>query len=143
VINLIRLQFIKQLHEIHRVCEIAVMQEQAHAVDVWIGVEMIDARGVEGARAPDDPVDFVSFYQEQIRQITSVLAGDPCDKCFFHCHSESRHCGIKESRSTTSRVPPSASPGPPAAPRSIPRCPSFPAPSFPQVAHGKKSLLRR
>ena len=49
-----------------------------------IGVKMIDARSVEGARAPDDPVHFVAFPEQEIGKITSVLAGDAGDQRFFH-----------------------------------------------------------
>ena len=42
VINLVRLQLVNQFHEIHRIAQIAVVQKQAHAVDVRIGIKMID-----------------------------------------------------------------------------------------------------
>jgi hypothetical protein len=45
---------------------------------------MVDAVGVEGARAPDQAVDFVSFFQEEFRQVRSVLARDPRDERSFH-----------------------------------------------------------
>ena len=64
------------------------MQEEAHAVDVRIGVKVIDPRGVEGARAADDAVDFVAFFQEQIREVGAVLAGDAGDERFFHGEGE-------------------------------------------------------
>ena len=44
MIDLVRLQFVNQLHQIHRIAQVAVVQEQPDAVDVRIGVEMIDAR---------------------------------------------------------------------------------------------------
>ena len=55
------------------------MQKHSDAVDVWIGIKMIDARSVERAGAANDAVDFVAFLQQQISQITSVLAGDAGD----------------------------------------------------------------
>jgi hypothetical protein len=61
------------------------MQEQPHTVNVRVGVEMIDARRVERARAPDDAVDFVTFFDQKIGQVTPVLSRNPCDKRFFHC----------------------------------------------------------
>ena len=84
MINFVRLQFVKQLHEIDRVAQIAVVQKHPNAVDVRIGVKMIDARSVEGARAPDDPVHFVAFPEQEIGKITSVLAGDAGDERAFH-----------------------------------------------------------
>ncbi len=84
VINFVRLQFVKQLHQIHRVGQITVMQEQTDPVDVRVGVEMIDARSVKRARAADDAVDFVALFEQQIGQIAAVLAGDARDERFFH-----------------------------------------------------------
>ena len=60
------------------------MQKHSDAVDVGIGIKMIDARSVERAGAANDPVDFVALLQQQIGQITTVLAGDAGDECFFH-----------------------------------------------------------
>ena len=37
------------------------MQEHPDAVDVWIGIKVVDARGVECARATNDPMDFIAF----------------------------------------------------------------------------------
>ena len=60
------------------------MKEQTHAVDVRVLVKMVDPRRVERARAADDAVDFVAFFQQQLREIRAVLAGDAGDECFFH-----------------------------------------------------------
>jgi hypothetical protein len=43
--------------------------------------DMIDPAGVKTARAPDDPVDFVSLGKQEFREITSVLPGDPGNQC--------------------------------------------------------------
>src|SRR5207253_6358538 len=66
--------------------EIAVVQEQPHAVNVRIDIKMIDAGGVEGARPPDYSVNLVAFFQQQIGQITSILAGDPGDQEIGRAH---------------------------------------------------------
>ena len=76
MIDFIRLQFVKQLHEIYRVGQIAIMKEQPDAVDVRVGIKMIDPRCVERAGPPNNPVDFVALLQEQVREITSVLSSD-------------------------------------------------------------------
>src|SRR5437868_3577137 len=60
------------------------MEEQPDAVDVRIRIEMIDARRVERARAPDDPVDFVAFFEQQIGKIASVLPRDSGDERACH-----------------------------------------------------------
>lgn len=61
MINFIGLQLIDQLHEIHRIREVAVVKKQPDAVDMGVLVEVVDPAGVECARAADDPVDFVTF----------------------------------------------------------------------------------
>src|SRR4029077_10916221 len=81
MIDLVRLQFVKKLHKIHRVAEVAVMQKQSYIVYVWISVEMVNSGGVERAGASNDSVDFVALLKQQIRQITSVLTGDAGDQC--------------------------------------------------------------
>jgi hypothetical protein len=45
---------------------------------------VIDTLGVEEGRAAFDAVDFVAFFQKEFREVGTVLAGDACDKCFFH-----------------------------------------------------------
>ena len=42
------------------------MEEHPDAIDVWIGVEMIDSRGVECAGPSDDPMHFVAFREQKI-----------------------------------------------------------------------------
>src|SRR6266550_2381400 len=69
------------------------MQKKTDAVNVRIDVKMIDAGGVEGARPPDYSVNLVAFFQQQIGQITSILAGDPGDQGALHLAS-----GIKSNR---------------------------------------------
>src|SRR5262249_24739901 len=61
MINLVRFQFVKKLYQINGIAEVAVMEEHSDTIYVRIGVEMINARSVECARATDNPVDFVAF----------------------------------------------------------------------------------
>jgi hypothetical protein len=63
------------------------VQEHADAIDVGIGVKMIDARSVKRARPANDPVDFVAFLKQKIGEITSILSGDPGNERFFHAVS--------------------------------------------------------
>ena len=84
MIDFIRPDAVDEPREVQRVGKIAVVQEEAHAVDVRIGVEVVDARGVEGAGAADDAVDFVALLEQQIGEVGAVLAGDAGDECFFH-----------------------------------------------------------
>ena len=66
------------------------MQKHSHAVDVGIGVKMIDPRSVERAGAANDAVNFVPFLQQQIGQITSVLAGNAGNERPLHLGNNCR-----------------------------------------------------
>jgi len=43
--------------------------------------------GMLEGHPPDDPMDFISFFQQELRQIAPVLSRDPGDERFFHCLS--------------------------------------------------------
>src|SRR5207247_2946730 len=57
MIDLVRLQFVKKLHKIHRVAEVPVMQQHSHNGYVWISVTMINSRGVNRAGEATHPVE--------------------------------------------------------------------------------------
>ena len=56
------------------------MQEESRIRIMWIQIEVIDARGVEGRRAPDQAVDDVALVEQLLGQIGAVLAGDTRDE---------------------------------------------------------------
>src|SRR5262249_28327231 len=56
--------------------EVAVVQEEACSRLVRVAVDVLEPVGVEGARAPDDPVDLVALSEEQIGEIRAVLTRD-------------------------------------------------------------------
>jgi hypothetical protein len=60
------------------------MQKHSDAVHVGVSVKMIDTRSVKGAGATNDPVDFIVLLEQQIRQITSVLASNASDQRPLH-----------------------------------------------------------
>ena len=66
MVDLVRLQRVEQLHQVYRIGQIAVMQEESHPIDMRISVKMIDPRSVEGAGAPDYPMDFVAFFEKKV-----------------------------------------------------------------------------
>ena len=79
MVNFVRLQVVNQLHQIHRIAQVAVVQEHPDAVDMRIGIKVIDARRVERAGAANDAVDFVTFFEEEISEVAAILPGDPGD----------------------------------------------------------------
>ena len=84
VVDLVGLELVEQLHHLHRVGEVAVVQEEPHAVHVGIAVEVVDPAGVEGRGPPDDAVHLVALFEQQLREIGAVLARDAGDEGFLH-----------------------------------------------------------
>ena len=60
--------------------KIAIMQEEAFIVDVFVAPQMFDARAQEIARAPNDSMNGVPFSEKQFRQVGTILAGDAGDE---------------------------------------------------------------
>jgi len=84
VVNFVGLELIKQLHHLHGVGQIAVVKKEAHTVHMRIAVKVIDTAGIEGRGATDNTVDFVTFGEEQLGEIGTVLSGDASDQGFLH-----------------------------------------------------------
>ena len=84
MIDFIRANAVDEPGQIQRVREVAVVQEKMHAIHMRIGVKMVDAGRIKRARPTDDAVDFVTFFQQEVREVRAVLTGDACDECFLH-----------------------------------------------------------
>ncbi len=84
VVDLVRLEIVEQLHHLHGIGQVAVVQEQARLVEVRILVDVVDAGGVEGRGATHDAVNLIAFGEKEFRQIRTVLPRDARDECFFH-----------------------------------------------------------
>ncbi len=52
-------------------------------VEMRVALQMGNALTVIDRRTADDAVDIVAFFQQELRQIAAVLAGDTGDECFF------------------------------------------------------------
>jgi hypothetical protein len=63
MINLVGLEAINELHQVHRIGQVAIVKKQFYPVHVWILVKMIDPRSIEGAGPADDPVHFIPLRQ--------------------------------------------------------------------------------
>ena len=70
--------------EVRAVGQIAIVQAETRVLDMRILVDVIDALGVEERGAALDAVDFVAFFEQEFREIGTVLSGDAGDECFFH-----------------------------------------------------------
>ena len=80
IVNLRRLHLAQQAAQPARVAQIAVMEEQPRLVGVRIGINLVEPAGVERARPADDAMHLVAFGQQQLRQIGTILSGNPRDK---------------------------------------------------------------
>ena len=80
VVDLVRAHAAQRAVQRAAVVEIAVEQAQAVVGDVRVLVDVVDALGVERARAPDEAVDLVALGEQQLRQVRPVLAGDARDQ---------------------------------------------------------------
>ena len=59
------------------------MQAEVCVLDVRVLVEVVDALGVKQARPALDAVHDVAFFEQQLRQVRAVLAGDAGDEGGF------------------------------------------------------------
>ena len=117
IVDLGRLRFLHDADEIGRIGHIAVMQEEVRALDMRVGINVIDARRVERRGPPLHAVNDIAFRQQQLRQISAVLAGDAGNEGDFVTHSFTlmflrRNC--PETRLLIAAPPVFGNPGPPA-----------------------------
>ena len=64
------------------------MEEELSVFLVGVFVEMIDAIGVECRGAADDAVDFITFSEEKLAKIRTILTSNTRDERTFGV----RHC---------------------------------------------------
>ena len=84
VVNLVGLQVVEQLDQLHGIRKVSVMQVEPRVVDQGILVEVIESVGVEGGCPANDPMDFISLFQQKLGQIGAILPGYSGNKCLFH-----------------------------------------------------------
>src|SRR6202022_5020758 len=81
VIKLARTDFAKNAAQCRRVRQIAVMEKQTLAVDLFVAPQMLNPRTEQIARPADDSMNRVALFQKQLSQIRAVLPGDAGDEC--------------------------------------------------------------
>ena len=84
MVHLLRRQAVNQIQNPFGAGQITVMKEQLCSRVIGILINVIDARSIERAGAPDDPVDFIPFRKQKLRQVRAVLACDSRDERTFH-----------------------------------------------------------
>ena len=84
IVNFVRLNFSDQSGEATRVASIPVMQNQAGFAGVRIGINGIEPPRIERAGPSNDAMHFITFGEQQFREVGAVLSGNASDQCFFH-----------------------------------------------------------
>ena len=84
MINLVWLEPVDQFDEIYGVRQVAVVKEKLHSMHMRVLIQVVDAIRVERARAADDAMDLVTFSEQEIGEIGSILPCDAGDQCFVH-----------------------------------------------------------
>ena len=83
IVHFVRVDVMDKAHEIRTVAEIAIMEEELHAIDMRILIEVIDAPRVERARTADNAVDFIALAEQQFRKVAAVLSRNAGDERFL------------------------------------------------------------
>jgi hypothetical protein len=73
------LDFLDNPDQVCGISQITIMQDEISVINMRILIQVIYALGIEQGAAAFDAMDFISFAQEQFREIRSVLSGDTCD----------------------------------------------------------------
>lgn len=84
VVNLIRLNLAQELRQDSGIGEVPIVKQEPRVVKMGIMVEVIDPLCIERGRSTDDAVNLVSFSQEKLGQVGTILTGDASNQCFFH-----------------------------------------------------------
>jgi hypothetical protein len=69
MVDLVRLQLIKKLHQVDRISQITVMKKEPDSVHVRILVQVVNSRCVEGAGPTNDSMHLIPFTKQKIREV--------------------------------------------------------------------------
>ena len=79
IIDLVRLCLFDDADEISGIGEIAKMKHEVQVPLVGILVKMVDAAGIKRGGAAFNAVNYVIFFEKQVRQICAISTGDSSD----------------------------------------------------------------
>ena len=84
VIDFIRLYFLDDTDEVGGVGEVPVMHDETPVLHMRVFVKMIHALSIEEGSTTLDPVNRISLLDQEVREVSSILAsnaGDQGDSC--------------------------------------------------------------
>src|SRR5689334_5358943 len=142
VVYLVGLRDLHHPGQRHRIRHVAVMQDQAPAVDVGVLIEVVDTLGVEKRRAALDAVHLVTLLEQELGEISAILARDAGNqRCLMPHSRESVPCITTSSTCSPQRA------APPGRARPLHRVRSLRAPpcrdNLPYCVRGSTYALRR
>ena len=79
IVDLVRLNQTDDPDQAGRIGQVTVVKGD-------LAQKMLDAAGIGNGCPAGDAVDFITLFQQELRKIRTVLAGDAGDQCFFHNH---------------------------------------------------------
>ena len=86
IVDLGRLGLGHHPDQVGRIRHVAVMHEEAGAIDMRIDIKVVDAVGVERGGTPLEAVHFIALGEQQFGEIGAVLAGDARNQSDFARH---------------------------------------------------------
>jgi len=101
IIYLIRLNLLNDPCKIHRIRKIAIMKNKPLVFNMRILVDVINTLRIENRRPSLDPMNNISFLQQVLRKISTILSGGACyEGGFPHLFqgfrvSEFQGCGLR------------------------------------------------
>ena len=78
MVNFFRLDFIEDIQQVACISHIPVMKVEAGSV-MWILVQVIDSVSVKRTRPANQSMNFISFPQQKLGQIGTVLTSNSGD----------------------------------------------------------------
>ncbi len=95
IVDLIRLDFLDNMNERRRVGQITIVEDELRIGVVRILVDIVNPGRIEKRAATLDAMNFVTFSQKKLGEVSAILTRDSCDEGFFQFwHTPFTHCGM-------------------------------------------------
>ena len=91
VVDLVRLHLLNDADQVAAVGQVAVMQREVLLVDMRVLIQVVNTVGIERRGPALDAVDFITFAQQKLGQVSAVLPCDAGDEGNFYSCNSGRH----------------------------------------------------
>ena len=82
MIELSGLDFADDSPDCGGVVKVGIVQKQLLVVDLFVSVQMLQARSFHGAGTTYEAMDFVAFGEQKLCEVRAILSGDAGDEGF-------------------------------------------------------------